>query len=808
MRRTAALATFMLLAGLLAAPPANAAPTGLQAATTTTAEATPSLPTTTLTGTITDALTGAPVAGGCVIIRNSYVLTQPVVGRTCADQAGHYTLSWRSVNGAAYLAALAEAPGYFRGWAAGATGSGLWGGIGSTLTRDFAIAPVGRAQLSGRVLGLDGVGWGYASVIVYLTNGQIVDYTNAGPDGRFSLDNLPATSVKVQIRGQGYSPQWWPGQTGESQAGTLNLADGAVTSIDEQLLWPNSETPTQPVPYSGGGVVTDAGTGQPVAGATVQVATNLRNYAQTTTDADGKYAFAELPPVTAGIRVQAEGYASTWWPDDPAFGYLSALGPTFVRDFALTKGSGSLLIHLHDYDGLAADAQTSFTLTSSSGSWRFSSRVQVNGDLVVANLPPGSYELSATSPLRSAWSAGTFTVTDGATTEATATHPAPGHTTVTVVDEATGALLPGLCVTTASTAPTCTNAQGQAVVGPFWTANETATTFQIAQSLTNYAANTVAPTKVSTETTATLRVRRAAAVSTAVRGATGGWFPTQVCINVARPLSLTSGPGERYCKAPDNEGRVTFGLLPPGPMQLLVSSNLYAVQWLGPNGGTGDQRQASVVQAIAGQIIAAPDIQIAVQESSISGTIVSAATGTPIAGVCPRVVGIPADVAAVTCSDANGRYNISRLGPYAWPLVVSAEGYAVTWSGGATNRFGALYVGPPAQTVDLRLRNQGVIAPITAVGAASGWRVDVFDARTGDGLGYASAGVPVTRLNTGTVLIRFTDATGKACWVQRLSRDRLTAYFDVTAGATLTGVTVGPNCTTATPSLLTPLPRR
>ncbi|NUR70581.1 MAG: hypothetical protein HOU81_07155 [Hamadaea sp.] len=801
MRRTAALAAFTLLAGLLSVPPAAAVPTG----PLTTATDTPSLPTTTMSGAITDTLTGAPVPGACVVFRDGGSNGRKV-GSVCADDDGHYSLSWRTAT-ATILTALAEAPGYFRGWATGATSGSVFIGAGSAPTKNFAIAPTGRSSLSGRITRPGGAGQGYAMVTAYLANGQIVDYTNATVDGSFTLANLPAASVRVKISASGFADQWWPGKTTQADAGTVALADGVVTTLNEQLL-PVSPLPAQPVAFNGGGTVTDLATGQPVAYAVVLMATQYKTIARTTTGLDGRYAFSGLPPIGMGVNVQAEGYASTWAPDDPELATV-VTGPTFVQDVALAKGSGTLLLHLQDYDGLPLDGRSSFSLTATTGTWRFSGRIELTGDLRVTDLPPGTYIVSTSPPGRASWRVGTFTVTAGTTTEASASHPEPGHSVVTVLDESTGAPVPGICVVADYRVQGCTAADGRAVVGPFWTEADTMSTFRVAESPINYAASTDAPTRIATETTATIRVRRAAAISTAVRGDTGGHLPSLVCIDVARPLSLTSGGTERYCSSPDTAGRVTFGLIPPGPMQLLVSSNLYSIQWLGPNGGTGDQRQASVVTGVAGQIVAAPDIQIPVSMTSISGTIVSAATGKPIPDVCPRVVGIPSGLASVTCSDANGIYYVGNLGPYQWPLVVSAYGYAVTWSGGAGNRFDALYVGPGYQTVDLRLDSQGIIAPITPPSGAADWHVDVFDARTGDLLGSAAAGESIPRLNTGWVLIRYTDGAGKACWLQRSDQRRLTAYFWVAAGSTSTGVAVDSTCTTATPALKSPaLPRR
>jgi hypothetical protein len=75
------------------------------------------------------------------------------------------------------------------------------------------------------------------------------------------------------------------------------------------------------------GTVTDAATGRPVAGATVTVDTVLTQ----TTDAAGKFSFAQVPVGEVDYRVSASGYTAavsevTVAPDKPA-----AITVTLVR---------------------------------------------------------------------------------------------------------------------------------------------------------------------------------------------------------------------------------------------------------------------------------------------------------------------------------------------------------------------------------------------------------------------------------------------------------------------------------------------
>ena len=88
-----------------------------------------------------------------------------------------------------------------------------------------------------------------------------------------------------------------------------------------------------------GGVVTDLGTGDPIAGACVDLFNVVSHVQEACTGGDGRYAFDVLSTFTSvRLRVTAPGYGEMWAPDAPDFANATvsslAAGP-IAQNFAL-----------------------------------------------------------------------------------------------------------------------------------------------------------------------------------------------------------------------------------------------------------------------------------------------------------------------------------------------------------------------------------------------------------------------------------------------------------------------------------------
>jgi hypothetical protein len=125
-------------------------------------------------------------------------------------------------------------------------------------------------------------------------------------------------------------------------------------------------------------------------------------------------------------------------------------------------------------------------------------------------------------------------------------------------------------------------------------------------------------------------------------------------------------------------------------MMALPSGTNYGVQWVGPNGGTGDQREAAVIPVVNGQTTTAPTIRLDLA-GSIAGTVTSE-TGQPIGFGEVALLTVHAGVGSSgwgTGLNPDGSYRLEGLGPYQWPLLVWGSEHAYQWSGGKANRYEA-----------------------------------------------------------------------------------------------------------------------
>lgn len=225
-------------------------------------------------GQVTDGMTGQILGGATVSLSGTASLS------TVTDAAGQFNIPGVSA-GAVTL--TASKPGY-----ADASGAGTIV-AGETLYFMPALYPSGSGspvsgQISGQVVAL-GSGAPLAGVSIE-ANGAVVATTNA--TGQFNL-SLPAASYSIRFKLAGYA---------DSTMAVL-LTAGARTTANVSLA-------PQLAASSIHGVVTDKGTGNPIAGAQVQIVGG----AVTTTGADGSYALPGLSGNVFDLRVTATGYAA------------------------------------------------------------------------------------------------------------------------------------------------------------------------------------------------------------------------------------------------------------------------------------------------------------------------------------------------------------------------------------------------------------------------------------------------------------------------------------------------------------------
>jgi hypothetical protein len=94
----------------------------------------------------------------------------------------------------------------------------------------------------------------------------------------------------------------------------------------------------------------------------------------------------------------------------------------------------------------------------------------------------------------------------------------------------------------------------------------------------------------------------------------------------------------------------------------------------------------------------------------------------------------------------DGRYALSGLGPYSWPLVFTHHDHARVWSGGTGNRYQAETIAVPAgdsARYDIALtRGTLLTGTVTAPAGTESWRLTAVNAATGDAIGVADFTTP------------------------------------------------------------------
>ncbi|MEV4418198.1 carboxypeptidase regulatory-like domain-containing protein, partial [Catellatospora sp. NPDC049609] len=642
------------------------------------------------TGTITGLLTynGTPVANAAVSA--THYETGEALSAT-ADGTGRYTIS-DLPTGPYHVHIYAEGhPAQYAPSTPSWDAAQLYHvNAGGTTTADATLIPFGT--ITGHLTSSTGAAAAGVSVNVASTSDWSVgnwgltdengDYTVPVAVGEFTVQFLLDGATQYAYGKRDY----WA-------ADTFTVAAGQSVTVDDTLL-PSG---------SAGGTVLTAG-GQPIEGVHVsfdQVSGD--GYASTMTDAAGQYRLDSLAPGQyLVIFTLPDSNAAMYHPHvrsrdeaqpvtvvaDQHTDVDETLFPTGAIAGRLTQANGTTGIAGADVSANFGPLQSVTGLTDDNGYYRiepvFTGSYRVN----FYDYETEAFDQWATGKL-SYETANVFTVTADGTTTVNEKLLATGSVKVTAKDAVTGGAIPAfstdvhnrygstrtgsvtLSDVAIGTHPVRVSAQGyeasEGVVSVTVTAGQQAT---VAVTL-----NRVASVQGKVVNAAGLPVAGVCVAPITVGHyhlPEGCGYETDAAGNYLMPL--WSGAGSYHLFAiPDRDGP-------------------YGAQWVGPTGGTGDPRQAAVITAADGQWVTAPTIKLD-RAGTITGTVTSE-TGQPLdfdyawVGVYSPHPGLGPGYGHVGL-DENGRYSTDFLGPYQWALIFQAEGHALQWSGGATNRFSA-----------------------------------------------------------------------------------------------------------------------
>lgn len=432
-----------------------------------------------------------------------------------------------------------------------------------------------------------------------------------------------------------------------------------------------------------------------------------------------------------------------------------------------------------------------------------------SGEYQVDGLQPGDYKLRFSLSPVSQWAhqkltfaeADAFTVTAGGVTVVDETMLRPGGIRVTVTDSATGRPVDNVCAQLDFGPPRCGAPGGVLELEEIRSGEHTV---DLSPSDGLHARTRLEHIQVvlgqTTPVTATMRPT--AAITTTVLDARTNQPSAGACV-FALVRKFGALPEDR-CISSDSNGRVLIGELPDENYQLLVIPEFgtgLGAQWVGPRTGTGDQREAMVVRARAGRSSTVHPVRLD-PGGTIAGTIRDATTGEPVrhGNFCASL--LPGEVFGVNaCTDPDGRYELTQVGPYRWPLLFNGpwySTYAWQWSGGAADRYAADPVAVTAgQTtvLDANLVPAGQITgrTLNADGTVFFGSGDVrsFNTRTGDQagpVGFTSSGTyTVTGFSSQRVKLEYL-AEGNRTWYDRASTFAEATPVRVRTGRTTTGI--------------------
>lgn len=603
----------------------------------------------------------------------------------------------------------------------------------------------GTGSIAGRLTTSDGTGAADHFVEVYTDEGWYIGWTTTDADGNYSIGGLTTGSYVVGfLRPDGpaqyhhQKPSFW-------DADRINVVAGEAARVDEQLL--PTGTITGRIVDAAGNAVPDL----PIHAVEI----DSWQFSFGLTDEDGRYRI----PVLEGRYVVSfepvEGlYQSQYIPQQldeiSATVFEVTAGAEVVADDTLLP-TGSLSGRFTDAAGqplVNAEVQID---TAQGGYVGVYPSTDANGEFTVPAILVGSYKIrfSTADWSRSQYYRGKLywedadpvTVQAGQDTWITDSLLPTGSVRFRAVDAATGAQIPDFCVSGPETA-VCSDGTGEALYTDltegshqFWVSTDSGTHLGTELTL-----------EVQPETTVevTVELEPAARITTTVVDRQTGAPVPDVCIIPFRPREAHLPDSRGFCS--EGDGRITIGGLAAGSYQLFVDpmQTSYGMQWVGEDGGTGDQREAATVVATPGTTVAAPQVKLD-PAGTIAGRVTDAATGAGLSDVIVSPLSFHPGVGPTlnAWTDEEGRYEFAGFGPYEWPLLFTRHEYVAQWSGGTGNRHQATKIRVTAG--DTVTHDESLTAGTEVTGAftnqdgvsADGGFVLAHNAVTGDIIGVS-----------------------------------------------------------------------
>lgn len=577
-----------------------------------------------ITGQVTDILTGAAIAGATV---NLYDLFNNPLRTVSADDNGRYQI-------------LDVAPGTYEVVAAAANfGAAAAGAIvnSNTVTQTNLALQPNPATVSGTVIdsqtGQPLVG---AAVNVYDTSGDIITTVLSGQNGNYVILGLAPGSYNISVAANDFGVQ----------IKGVNLTSGGSETLNFSL---------NPLPGSIGGTVTDLDTGLPISGAFVILSTNRGVFVDSLlTDKNGNYSFNNLAPGVYDVISQAEGFGQ----DLKSTAVNS--GAESILDFQLSTITGVITGRVFDVQtgsGISG-AGVTVSLINSLGVPVATGVTDNNGNFSFPNIKPGSYTVTAAALNFGAGSQAAIVDPGVVTAVNIGLSPDNGSVTGQITNILTGVPIAGATVSIIQNnvifGTAVTNDQGIYQVNGLAPGKYRVEVF--ADNFSQNSEGVFIVSNVLSQVNLGLDPNPGSIGGTVTAGDTG--LPLSgVLITLIDQISLLFAS-----TLTDDQGRYLFQNIAPGIYKLVFTKENFSSNEAGANVISG--RQAVV------------DLSLNANPGALTGVVADVVTGLPIPGANIKIFTETGTLIAVLGTDSAGRYQITDLAPGSYNIVVAAPGFA------------------------------------------------------------------------------------------------------------------------------------
>lgn len=610
---------------------------------------------------------------------------------------------------------------------------------GQTVTVDETQVQLGR--ITGTVSAADGGPAPGFWVYAVAADGSTTVRGEAPAGGRYVV-NVPAGQWKVRVSSDIAGDQYVPQKPTADGATVFGVATGETITVDETL---------RPIGAIKGTL--EYGRDRPVADEQINLWQGDTIIETVWSESDGGYYFGALEP---GV------YLVSW---ESPLGGQSYVPGTLDRDAAerITVRAGRVtvantadqppaVVHgkLTTPDGAPVSGYF-VDIRSVPAGYGYREITADDGTWSVDDLSPGDYKISFSADQgnfvqyaygrTNADEAQVFTFAPGSTTTVDDVWLQGASLRVTAVDETTGEPVTRFCASVwLQGGDHCTDGSEVTIPGLV----PGATTIYVApKNSSNYLPRNGVPVTVGSTDAISVPLALGGRVAVEVVSRATGAPEGRTNVSLIAPGDGTSAPAQPTNQTHRN-GKITTYAVPAGMYQMFVDPTTISLgaQWVGADGGTGDQKQAKKIKVKAGKVTRLPQVLLD-PSGAVSYTVRDeAGNGLNDVSVGPDAWSL--DISRPCCdSDPNGVGRLSGLGPYEWPLLFTppAGGYPRQWSGSTGNRFQAetVSVRPNETTTYLTALSPGarLTGTVTVAQSFTSGRITAVNAATGDILATA-----------------------------------------------------------------------